>query len=377
LKHLAKKKPAKDQREQLLLFGLVELYIKTGRPVGSHTLKECGFESLSSATIRNYFVKLEQQGFLKQQHSSGGRVPTPEAYKAYASHVLHQGHLSDKEKVYLHKALEKETREVAGYLQDAIETLSEASGCAIFLSAPRFDHDFILDVKLISLDHRRCLCVLLTDFGQVHTQILHAGKKLGSSTLKKIESYFHWKLTNLDKPRLTEEELEMATRFYNEVILRHIVGSSHFTTEDIIKTGVSKLLRTSDLAEPSALASILSLFENTTYLRSLLRECSKLGQLRLWIGDDLRSSSLTNCSVLAIPYRIHQTIVGALGILGPNRIPYRKMLGILELASEKISAALTNSLYKFKITYRSPQENPCDKLEEAPYMLLEDKQDGE
>lgn len=374
MKSLTSKKPAKDQREQLLLLGLVELYLKTGRPVGSNTLRECGFDALSSATIRNYFVKLEEQGFLKQQHSSGGRVPTPLAYKAYASHFLHKGQLVDKDQSKLKKALTKETREVAGYLQDAIEAISEVSGCAVFLSAPRFDHDFILDVKLLSLDHRRCLCVLLTDFGQVHTEVLHAGKKLSSFTLKKIEAFFHWKLTNLDKPKLSEEELELATRFYNEVVLRHIVGTSHFTSEDIVKTGFSNLLKSTDFADPSVLANTLSLFENTTYLRSLLRECSKLKQMRLWIGDDLRTPSLTNCSVIAIPYNIHQTTVGALGILGPNRIPYRKLFGILEFASEAISTALTNSLYKFKITYRNPQETPFDSLDDAQYLLLEDKQ---
>lgn len=88
MKTLAPKKPAKDQREKLILFGLVDLYLQSGKPIGSNTLRENGFEALSSATIRNYFAKLEEEGLVKQQHSSGGRIPTPLAYKIYAEEHL-------------------------------------------------------------------------------------------------------------------------------------------------------------------------------------------------------------------------------------------------------------------------------------------------
>ena len=377
MKKTISKKPAKDEREQTLLLGLIDLYIKSGRPVGSNTLRESGFDSLSSATIRNYFSKLENQGYLKQQHSSGGRIPTPLAYKLYASQYLNQGSLPEKEIEALKTALNQETREVTSYLMSAAEIISEASECAVFLSSPRFDHDFVLDIKLVPLDHSRCLCVILTDFGQVYTVILHLGQKCSNFTLKKIETFFHWKLTNLDRPTLTEEEMQLCTRLYNEVMLRHIASATHFTSEDIYKTGFSKLLQATEVSDPITLASGLSLFENTNYLRSLLKECSKLKQMRCWIGDDLRTPALTPCSVIAIPYFIHQNIVGALGILGPNRIPYRKLFAILMAASEAIGKTLTNNLYKYKISYRQPQENPFEPLTEAQVLLLEEKQRGD
>lgn len=377
MKKKAIKKPAKDERDIVLLLGLVDLYLQEGRPVGSNTLRESGFDSLSSATIRNYFSKLESQGFLKQQHSSGGRIPTPLAFKLYASHYLNQGLLPEKEAKALQATLHRETREVTSYLMSAAEAISEASGCAVFLSSPRFDHDFVLDIKLVPLDHSRCLCVILTDFGQVHTVILHTGQKCSSFTLKKVEAFFHWKLTNLDRPTLTDEELQLCNRLYNEVMLRHIASTTHFTSNDIYKTGFSKLLNPSDTHDPTALASGLSLFENTSYLRSLLKECSKLKQMRCWIGDDLRTPALTPCSVIAVPYSIHQTIVGALGILGPNRIPYRKLFAILNLAAEEIGKTLTNNLYKFKISYRQPQDTPLEPLTEAQVLLLEEKHNGD
>ena len=362
MRPITPRKPSKDQRERGILFGLIELYLKEGRPVGSNTLRDNGFKALSSATIRNYFMKLEEEGLLRQQHSSGGRIPTPAAFKLYAETYLKSPLWDDKEKRFLRSALKKETRELAGYLQAVAEVLSEASRCAVFLSAPRFDHDFVMDIKLVSVDAHRCLSVLITDFGQVHTELLYTDKKISSFTLKRLESFFRWKLTGLDKPTLPPEEEALATRFYSEAMMRHLVGSSHFTTEDIYKTGFSKLLAYPDFNDATALAEGLGLFENEHALRLLLQQCAKAGELKCWIGDQLQA-----CSALAIPYRINQSIVGVIALLGPNRIPYRKLFGLLDTAAEAITESLTKSLYKFKITLRQPDAAGVECL------LLENK----
>ena len=97
MKSLAPRKPPKDQRERQVLFGLIELYLQMGKPIGSNTLREQGFGALSSATIRNYFMKLEDEGLLRQQHSSGGRIPTSAAYKLYALAHQHQTSLPREE----------------------------------------------------------------------------------------------------------------------------------------------------------------------------------------------------------------------------------------------------------------------------------------
>lgn len=370
------KRPAKDQRERLVLLGLVELYLQFGKPVGSNTLRENGFEDLSSATIRNYFMRLEESGYLKQQHSSGGRIPTHQAYKYYAGSHLESPSLTDKEKQVLRSQLIKETREVATYLQQAAETISEETRCAVFLSAPRFDQDFVLDIKLVPIDPSRCLCILITDFGLIHTETLYADKNLSTVNLKHIEAYLHWRSTGQDKkPKITVEEEELGQKFYNEVMLRHIVNYTHFTAEDIYKTGFSKLLGYPDFNEASALANGLSLFENPHVLRSLLKECGKTDGLRCWIGDDLHevAPNASACSIIAVPYRINQTIAGSLAILGPNRIPYRQLFGILHAASSCITESLTKSLYKFKISFREPQVNSVGFKYEHPAFLLEDK----
>ncbi len=382
MKSFPPKKPGKDEREKQVLLSLVELYLKTGKPVGSQTLKEHGFDALSPATLRNYFVKLEEAGFLKQQHSSGGRIPTSRAYKTYAESVYSNPLQDAPEKARFQDLLSKETREVHLYLQRAAELLSEAAQGAVFLSSPRFDQDLVLDIKLLGIDTHRTLCVVITDFGTIRSEVLFTEKKLSAFAIKRIEQFFHWKITGLDKPDLSLEEEKIASKFYNEILLRHIVNYSSFSHSDVLKTGFSKMLQYPDFNDASGLASGLALFENDFALRSLLTECSEKKELTFWIGEDLHpfSSSASNCAVLAVPYYIHDTAVGSIAVLCPSRTPYKKLFSILKAISETVSSSLTKSLYKFKISYRQPKiteltfEKQASSLPfQSKELLLEDQ----
>jgi heat-inducible transcriptional repressor len=376
---MAPQKKQREEREKIVLIGLVELYLMTGKPVGSNTLKEHGFDHISSATIRNYFAKLESEGFLRQQHISGGRIPTSSAYKYYAQYHAKATDTDPKDVLFLRKGLSQDTREIARYLQHATELLSDVTQSAIFLSSPRFDQDFILDIKLISIDPGRYLCVLVTDFGLVHTEVLYSEKKLSSFALKRIEKYFHFRMTGLERPKIGEDEEALAAHFYNEILLRHIVGHSNFTAEDIYKTGFSKLLKFSEFRDAGVLATGLSLFEDTAYMRALLQKCMKHEDLTFWIGDDLRAGT-SHSSIIAAPYFIHGKAVGAVALLGPTRMPYPKMFGIMRAFSAILSEILARNLYKYKITYRQPRNKELDMqtestvyLSQAQHLLLEDQ----
>jgi len=377
MKSLTPKRPAKDEREKQVLLGLVELYLETGQPVGSTTLHEQKFQDISSATIRNYFSKLEKAGYLRQQHSSGGRIPTEEAYRTYVKTYLQQPEATEKEVDSLRTKLSKSTREVASYLQKAAEIVADATKCAVFLSSPRFDQDFVLDIKLIEIDHHRCLCILLTDFGMVHTEVLYSEQGLSGANLKGMAQYLQWRISGIEKPKLSENEEKVASQFYKEIMLRHIVSYSNFSAEDIYKTGFSKLLHYPDFNNAASLASGLSLFENETDLRKLLHRACSSEKLLCLIGDDLDdlSTELKGCSVLVVPYRIHQTIAGAIAILGPNRIPYRSLIALLKTAQEALSETLTSSLYKFKITFRKPKPSQIELENQSRSfgLLIENK----
>lgn len=386
IKFTSLKRSKKADREHKVLLGLVELYLKTGKPIGSHTLKEHGFHDLSSATIRNYFNQLEEAGYLVQQHSSAGRIPTDLAYKLYAEEYIFTGTIEKEEEQQLQQLREIETRELATYLNKALNLLSDITGYAAFLSSPRFDHDFILDLKLVSIDAHRCLCVLITDFGLIQTETLFTDKKISMFSLKRIESYFQWRLKgNSDPaPQLTEAEEKLAKGFYHEIMVRYIVNYSHFSHEDLYRTGFSKLLAFPEFNDPLILANGLSLFENPQKISKLLKDSITQDKLAFWIGTDLApyAPAADHCAVITIPYRINQASVGAIGLLGPTRMPYRHLFGILQVFSAYVSESLTRSLYKFKLNYRKAKagntylknEN-SSLINQSNLFLLEDKRE--
>lgn len=349
----------KHNREFQVLMGLVELYLESGKPIGSNTLKEHGFDHLSSATIRNYFVELEKQGYLRQPHSSGGRMPTHEALRAYVAENLEALPSLTPEIEEKFQALDHlNPRHLSRFLQMAAESLSECTGYATFLTSVRFDHDFILDIKLVGIDQERILCVLVTDFGQVLTEILPVKQKFTSFALKRLESHLQWRVKGGEQPEnLTLEEELLAGSLYNEIMVRYIVRYSNFSDEDVFRTGFSQLLAYPEFSDPLALTTGLSLFESTAHMRLLLNDCVRNGALQCLIGKDLApyASAAQGCSVIAIPYHIGQVKAGAIGILGPCRMPYRRLFATLHYISDAISKSLTKSLVKFKLSFRQPR----------------------
>lgn len=359
----------KAQRELAVLMALVELYLQTGKPIGSTTLQGDLFKDLSSATIRNYFAKLEEAGFLEQLHLSGGRVPTAKAYRLYVDQI------SPTPIKNLFKTLDKETKEIASFLEVAAGQISELANTALFLSSPRFDNDFVTKIRLLDLGDLRVLCIISTDFGLVHTEVVHIKTKLTAAALKRIELFFHTKLTGTALPQpLSTEEMTLGENLYNELMLRQIASHSSFQSEDIYKTGFSKLLAYPEFAKASSLSSALSLFESSGAQRQIISQTLKNEGVNCLIGPELGVllKDSFDCSVIAVPYKINQTAVGAIALLGPMRLPYKTIFALLEEAADKISATLTRSVYKFKITYRQPEIAPSPGLIQKELLLLED-----
>ncbi|MEZ5314938.1 MAG: heat-inducible transcriptional repressor HrcA [Chlamydiales bacterium] len=373
---MIKKSSKKESRAFSVLIGLIELYLKTGKSIGSNTLKESGFQGLSSATIRNYFVEMEKQGLLHQPHSSGGRIPTNEAFRLYAQEALFSlDSASELEKEYEEPEV-SESRDLTRFLQKNAEKLSELTGYAVFFSSVRFDYDFIQDIKLVNVNNDRLLCVMITDFGQILTEILPLNKKLSLFSIKKIESQIQWRIKGGKKPNdLTEEEKIIAQNYSNEIMVRYLVRYSNFSDEDIFRTGFSTLLSYPEFNDPIALATGLSLFENPSHMRLLLSDCVRTGCLRYWIGSDLTpyAAAAEGCSVIAIPYRVGETIAGAIGILGPCRMPYRKLFGTMQLFSKNLSNSLKKSFLKFKISLRHPR-SIAPYIKQTAQHLLEIKE---
>lgn len=347
----------KEQRETGVLLGLVELYLKSGKAVGSNTLRENGFEFISSATIRNYFGSLETKGFLKQQHTSGGRTPTDSALRLYADSLLKERQalsLPKDDVEFLESIISRETNKLSFYLQEVTEAISDLTNLTSLVTAPRFDQDFISKIILTKVDESRALCIIVTDFGFIHTETLYLPTHMTTLSIKRVEEYFHYRLTALDKPSLSEEEEAFAKHAYNEVVLRHFINYTNMDHPDIYKGGFAKLLRHSEFHDPETLSNTLSLFEHNIAIQQLLFNNE---ELKLHIGDDLKEfiPPPHKSALIQIPYYIHNKVVGNIAILGPSRMNYKDLIALLETVSRLLSDNLTKSLYKYQLNYRMPK----------------------
>ncbi len=365
------KRGKKADRELKVLKGLIELYLETGKPVGSNTLKERLFPSISSATIRNYFASLEEDGLLSQQHTSGGRVPTQEGYRLYADMVEGASCSKGDEKALA--PLLEESKEVSSYLQQAAELLAKLTGYAVFMTTPRFDHDFVLEIKLLPLDVSRAVCVLLTDFGSIVTEVVHLSHKMSLASAGRLEDYFAWRLGGEQPQGLSEEEQQLGQQLYNELMVRYITRYSSFTAQEVIRCGFSQLLHYPEFQHATALANGLALFESEAKMRALLSETVKRRGRVTWLGDELKPHvpNASHCSVVAIPYTIQGVAVGAIGVLGPMRMDYSRLFGVLDLFSDRVGGSLAKSLYRFKIQYRQPEAKELYLEEQEKRLLLE------
>ncbi len=358
LKNLTKKRMNKKEREQKVLLSLVDLFIKNNQPIGSKTLMESSFSDLSAATIRNYFSTLEEAGYLVQQHASGGRIPTELAYQIYAQEYVRAGTINQDKDQKIKDYLQFKGKEVGAYLQKGAEHLSAITGYPCFMSSPRFDYDFVVDIKLVKIDSSRCLCIVVTELGLIHTETLYFDQKLNHHGLKRIEEALLARLKNQEATRLDAEEELLVHKIYNEVMVRYIIGYTNYSSEEVYTTGLSRLLSYPEFKDAERFASGLALFENKNYLRELLRDSSSDKRLKFLIGKNLaKYSPLTQeCAVITLPYTILGKAVGAIAILGPMRMPYRELFGMMQAFTEYMSQSLTQAMVKHKLTYRTPQD---------------------
>ena len=361
------------EKAQIVLFSLIDLYLEEGKPIGSKTLKEKSASSMSSATIRNYFASLEEEGYLQQHHASGGRTPTLKALREYAYATFRETDIEESMAARLSSQLDTETKEVALHLQHAADLLSELAGCAVVLSFPRFDQDLVRDVKFVAIDETRCLSIIVTQFGIVDTELIQTPRRLTAFAAKRIEAYFRSRMTGVGENDLDPEEREIADHLYKEVVLRHIVSYTNFSSADIYKTGFSTLLRYPECQDAETLSHALSIFENDDAARSFLTDAMRRDDVSMWIGEGASES----CSLLAIPYSIHGKKVGAIALLGPTRIPYPTLFALLRQLASLLGRSLSRSIETFHITYRAPQREQVDFYANNPSygvpLLLEGK----
>ena len=352
------KRSKKKDKEFRILINLVERFLHTGKAVGSQSLQESNCSDMSSATIRNYFASLEKEGYIKQQHTSGGRTPLAKAYREYAKYSLEcVEHLHEPSIVDLPSTIE--THAIVSLLQTAAKQLSEQSGVAVAISAPRFDHDMVKEVQFVFIDVERVLAVIVTEFGLVHTEVLSLPFSVSHALLRKADRFARARLYREKEELCIDEDFDKVLRLYQEAMASFFVNYSSLSQEDMWRSGFYRLFQTTEFDDSYTLSSTLSLFENSTALRGCMRETMRAGEVRFWIGEDLQSFVVgeSSCALLAAPYFVGARPIGALCMASSMAVLYGPLFQALIDCSKQLSDILTRSLMHHQISYRVPESH--------------------
>jgi heat-inducible transcriptional repressor len=336
-----------DPRAQHLLKSLVERYVAEGQPVGSRVLsKQSGLE-LSPATIRNVMADLEELGYIASPHTSAGRIPTSKGYRFFVDSLMI---VQPLEEVEVHRLEGELTADRPQPLVNAAAALlSQLTHFAGIVMTPKREASF-RHLEFLRLSERRVLLIIVTPEGDVQNRILHTDRSYSQSQLVEATNFFnrHYAGQPFGALRaLLADELKSLREDIVGLMAAAVEagGAALREGEELVVTGEKNLLSASDLSSNmTRLRQLFDLFEQKTSLLHLLDVSQRAQGVQIYIGDESGLVPLDECSVVTAPYEIDGRVIGTLGVIGPTRMAYERVIPIVDVTAKLLSNALTHQL---------------------------------
>jgi len=335
-----------DPRAQTLLKTLIERYIVEGQPVGSRTLSKYSGLELSPATIRNVMADLEEMGFIASPHTSAGRVPTPRGYRLFVDTLLTVQPL-DRERISeIKDALHPDVPQRV--LSQASQMVSELTHFAGVVVAPRRQAPKIRQIEFLALTETRILLIIVTAEGEVQNRILLTQRPWKQSELIEAANYLTQNFAGLDFTQIRQrlqEELKQLSSDMTELMSAAVDAGAEAASESAAQyviSGERNLLDSEDLSTNMArLRQLFELFEQRTGLMQLLDLSNRAEGVHVFIGGESGIAPLDECSVVAAPYEADGQVVGTIGVIGPTRMAYERVIPIVDITARLLSSALS------------------------------------
>ena len=340
-------RPMLDERSRNLLKSLIEHYIADGQPVGSRALSKFSGLDLSPATIRNVMADLEEMGLVASPHTSAGRVPTPKGYRLFVDSLLTVQPIAPTQAAMLEGQLQADApQRLMGHAAQLLSNLSSFAGVVV---TPRRGGVF-RHVEFLRLSERRVLLIVVSPDGDVHNRILQTDRDYTPAELTEAGNFINAHYAGLDfesvRLRLRTELHELRENISALMTLAVQAGEDVFVPpeEKVLVSGERRLLDVSDLSENmTRLRRLFDLFEQKTSLARLL-DASTQGQgVQIFIGGESELVPIEELSVVAAPYEIDGRVVGTLGVIGPTRMAYERVIPIVDITAKLLSTALSHS----------------------------------
>lgn len=335
-----------NERSQHLLKTMVECYIRDGEPVGSRTLSRESSLDLSPATIRNVMADLETLGLISSPHTSAGRIPTAQGYRFFIDALLRPKKLGINAIRELEAQLDVEA-DLPTLLGIASQLLSEISRFAGVVMVPRRECRVLRQVEFLPLSENRVLAILVMDEYEVQNRIIHPSRKYSASELQLAANYLNamFKGEDLYKARsqlLAEmnevrEDLDRIMRAAVEMAKQAFVSEEE---EDCVVAGQTNLLDHIDLSDKERLRQLFDAFDEKQDILHLLDQCLNGGGIQIFIGEEAGSQVFDNWSVVTARYGSSKGVLGVLGVIGPTRMDYERVISLVGVTARLLGAAL-------------------------------------
>lgn len=334
-----------DDRSKLLLKTLVERYIADGEPVGSRTLSRAAGLELSPATVRNVMSDLEDLGLIVSPHTSAGRIPTARGYRLFVDTMLtvRRERLAVVDGLAGSGLAAEQPRQVLSQAALLLSNLSQFVGVVMTPRRPSvFRH-----IEFLSLSERRVLVILVSPDGDVQNRIIHTQTDYSQQQLQEAANFLnaHYAGLAMDEVRLRlKTEVDALRGEITSLMVKAVdAGSEAMEQDDVVVSGESNLLSVSEFSHDMGhLRKMFDLFEQKTQLMRLLEVSNQADGVRIFIGGESKVVPFEDLSIVSRTYEVDGQVVGTLGVIGPTRMAYDRMIQIVDITSKLVSNALSH-----------------------------------
>ena len=337
-----------NQRAQQVLKILVERYIQDGNPIGSRTIAEEYALGLSPATIRNILADLEDNGYLVSPHTSAGRIPTPQGYRLFVNNLLTAKPFDGVEAQNFQTQLNPDMA-LSTLLQSASTLLSSMTQLTGIVALPRLNRIQLRQVEFLPLSANRVLVILVLNNREVQNRIIYTDRIYSKSELQETANYLNEHFTGRDlidirqdiSVALREDRDNMARLLHAAIdVTNKAFINNQADSKDCLIAGQNNLLNYSTEAGIENLRSLFDAINQKQDILNLLDHALEAEGIQIFIGKESGLQALGECSVVTTSYAVDGQLVGSLGVIGPTRMPYERVISAVDITAKLLSAAL-------------------------------------
>ena len=338
-------------RAQHLLRVLIQRYIRDGQPVGSRTLSKDSGLDLSPATIRNVMSDLEDMGMVSAPHTSAGRVPTPKGYRLFVDTLVRYRPPKDDDIDMLRSQIRRKVDDADALVVSVSNMLSDFTSLAGVVTVPRGQHAALRQIEFLPLSENRILVILVINDREVQNRILHTDRNYSASELQQAANFINQHYAGVEMPQVREQlltDLESTRDSMNQA-MHDIIAVAHSAMHgpdhpdgEYVLAGETNLMGFAELSDVDTLRRLFEAFSRKQQILDLLDRSINADGVQVFIGEESGYRILDDCSIVTAPYKLDDDTIGVLGVIGPTRMAYDRVVPIVDITARLLRSALNS-----------------------------------